>query len=151
MRSTDQPQRGSRVSRMVSAAAFGLLALLASFSLVVGASSTASAAEAPAGSTVASAASAQAEAQIAQNPTVQDLHYTFTNGQTKAIYAAASNADHLTTLCKNIIHGSANVLCEGFKFVALPILNLGKPGNHDCLYAFARVGLPPVGVHYVHC
>lgn len=51
MRSTDQPQRGRRMPRMVSAGAFGLLALLASFSLVVGASSAASAAEAPAGPT----------------------------------------------------------------------------------------------------
>jgi hypothetical protein len=98
------------------------------------------------------ASPAPAHVEIAQSAaSANAVGWTFNNGQTKWIYAAAVNADSLTSICKSIVPGPANILCEGIKFAAVPIRNLGRPGDHDCLHAFAQVGWPPVGVYYVHC
>jgi hypothetical protein len=157
MPDTDQPQRARRVPRIVSAAAVGLLALLASMTLVVSTSGAASAAQLPtaATSTVLSPRQAteftQALAAAAVTPMI---HPSCVDGacgvelspsETLSVWRAVVNKPitWVRNYCRGLFGGALSPFCDA---AAQFLSNLTAP-NGRCL--FVGLAASPTGSRIV--
>lgn len=149
MHDTEQPRRGRRVPRAVTAAALGLLAFLASFSLFVGTSSTASAAELT--PQQAAAISQQLATQVAVQPM---LHPSCVDGacgvelspsETQAVWKAVVNQPitWIRNYCRGLFGGALTPFCDA----AAQFLSNASAPNGRCL--FAGIGTSSTGAKVV--
>jgi hypothetical protein len=160
MHDTDKAQRTRRLPRLFTAAALGLLTLLASVTLVAGVSGTASAAEMPASTTV-SADTVLTPAQatsftdyLAAQVVTPQLHPSCIDGacglelspsETLTVWRNVVNRPitWVRNYCRGLFGGALRPLCDG---AAQFLSNLSAP-NGRCL--FIGLGTGPNGAQIV--
>lgn len=146
MRSTDLPQGVGRILRL---AAVGLLALLASFSLVVGVSGAASAAEADSTVAAGPVLTQQQATEFAPmvHPSCVDgaCGVELSPSETQAVWKAVVNQPitWIRNYCRDLFGGALKPFCD----VAAQFLSNATAPNGRCL--FGGVGASSTGARVV--